>query len=50
MHITPTQRSITDYQMTLSEADAREAVDDPYSFAERLAEQLRAAGVTGGGR
>lgn len=49
MNITPTQRSITDYQLTLSEADAREAVDDPYTFVERLAEHLRAAGVTGGG-
>ncbi len=45
MNITPSIRSITEYAMRLSEQDALEAVTDPYSFADRLAEQLRAAGV-----
>jgi hypothetical protein len=42
MNITPAQRTITEYHLALSEADAREAVDSPYVFADRLAEQLRA--------
>lgn len=45
MNITPTNRMITDYHLTLSAEDAREAVDSPDTFADRLAEQLRAAGV-----
>lgn len=49
MNITAAQRSVTEYHLALTEADAREAVDSPYIFADKLAEQLRAAGVTGGG-
>ena len=48
MNIIASQRNITEYALKLSEADAREAVESPYVFADRLAEQLRAAGVTPG--
>src|SRR5579859_4442803 len=49
MQITPAVRSITEYHLALSEQDAREAVDSPYVFADRLADQLRAAGVAPNG-
>lgn len=48
MNITPTQRSITEYQLILSEQDAQACLTDPYSFVEQLATQLRAAGVANG--
>lgn len=46
MLITPTTKSITEYAITLSQADAELAMADPYSFGDKLAEQLRGAGVT----
>lgn len=49
MNITPTQRSITEYHMTLSEEDAREAIDSPWTLGEKIAEKLRSAGVTPNG-
>lgn len=46
MIVTPNTKSITEYVLTLSEADASLAMADPYSFGDHLAEELRAAGVT----
>lgn len=46
MIVTPNTKSITEYTLTLSEADASLAMNDPYSFGDNLAEQLRTAGVT----
>jgi hypothetical protein len=46
MIVTPSTKSITEYTLTLSEADAAEVMTDPYSFGARLAAQLRAAGAT----
>ncbi|MCC6192091.1 MAG: hypothetical protein IT318_23930 [Anaerolineales bacterium] len=41
MDVTPNTRTITEYTLTLSEADARQALDDPYTFAAALVERLR---------
>ena len=49
MNITPSTKTITTYALEISEADAAEALIDPYSFGERLAEQLRAAGLVANG-
>lgn len=45
MNITPIQRSITEYHLALSTDDAQAWVDHPWDQGEKLAEQLRAAGV-----
>jgi hypothetical protein len=45
MNITPIQRSITEYHLALSAEDAQAWVDHPWDQGEKLAEQLRAAGV-----
>ena len=49
MNIVPTTKSITEYALTLSEKDAAEILIDPYSFADRLAGQLREAGAGANG-
>jgi|SRR5579859_5049486 len=49
MEIVSAVRTVTVFNLALSEQDAREAVDSPYIFADRLAEQLRAAGVAPNG-
>jgi hypothetical protein len=51
MNITPTQRSITEFHLALSEADARELLESPAAFGERLAQMVRdaSAPATGGG-
>lgn len=41
MHITPTERTVIEFTLTVTEAEARAALDDPFSFGERLAEALR---------
>ncbi len=40
MHITPTQRTIIEYSLTLSAEDAQLALADPFSFEEKIREQL----------
>ncbi len=45
MLITPTTKTVTEYALTLSEADAAECVASPYVFVDRLVDQLRAAGA-----
>ena len=49
MNITPAQRTITEFHLALSEADAEQARSDPHAFGERLAEQLRALSVSSNG-
>lgn len=41
MDVTPNTRTITEYTLTLSEADAQQALADPFSFGEQIAERLR---------
>lgn len=41
MDVTPNTRTITEYTLTLSEADAQAALADPFSFGEQIAERLR---------
>lgn len=45
MLITQSTKTIITYALELSEADAAEILTDAYTFADRLAEQLRAAGA-----
>lgn len=40
MEITPTERTIVEYGLTLTSADAAKLRDDPYTFAEELREAL----------
>ena len=48
MHVTPTTRTITEYGLTLSEADVAELLADPCSFGEKLANTLRPKPVANG--
>ncbi len=45
MNVTPSQRSITEYHLTLSAEEAALAVSESWKLGELIAEQLRAAGV-----
>ena len=45
MLVTPITKTVTTYALELSEADAAEILTDAYTFADKLAEQLRAAGA-----
>jgi len=48
MLIVPSTKTVTEYQITLSEADAAECLSSPYEFAERIGGHLRSAGVMPG--
>lgn len=55
MDIQPITRTVTEFNLVLSEADAQQAMSSPYSFADELAERLRAlmpgnGHAKGGGR
>lgn len=49
MNIVSTTKTVTEYALTITESEAVEALTDPYSPGERIAEQLRAAGVSTNG-
>lgn len=40
MEITPTERTIVEYSLTLTSADADLALNDPFSFGEKVRESL----------
>ena len=46
MNITQSTRTLVEYQLVVTADEAAGALVDPFSFGEKIAEQLRAAGVT----